>query len=169
MSDPIPEACSYNQNDLSRFKGHRVYYNKYRNGSILGLSACLCTFLLFLNYAYWKPVSGVGWTILLIGCIVYQVLTIGQRLLFRKPVMILSKGKLYYAHTNKWYDVRHYQFEDMAIDRHNYFGTFCMIKKGQNIIAERNWHLDGYQYKVLDLIRYIKLVESKEGAQQDRT
>ena len=72
----------------------------------------------------------------------YAVQEALSRVLNSNPVLILSKDKVYYIKTQKWYNIEDYKFEDVHVGRFNLNLTFCMEDKNKKkVIALNNWHL----------------------------
>ena len=141
------ETSRLNGFDLHSYEGKRVYYNKDRNYiSVIAKIACgISLMITAISMHNSKNEATLGFIFL--ACFGELLLlnsifeTIG-RLLLKNPVFILKGEFLFYLRTNRSYDIREYTFADEYTGKHNHYATFCMFdKKGQRIIAEKNWHL----------------------------
>ncbi len=160
----IKEANQLNRIDVSLVKGKRMYYNKIRN--VISLIAAVSFYVLMVIFSLSME---KGKELPLILCCLFGIFMIlyildkAGMLLLKNPLFILQGEKIYYLRTNEWYPIMDYDFRDEYIGKHNYYATFCMFnKKGERIIAEKNWHLKNEE-EFKSHIKYNKLLLTKNN------
>lgn len=160
----INEANRLNRLDLESFAGKRMYYSKIKNSLSIALKTlflvgfiALNAFIAFGDQLQFLILLSILADLFLLDSIVESI----GKLLLKNPVFILKGEKLYYIHTNEWYDIRNYHFSDEYFGRHNYYATYCMFDQNKTcILREKNWHLkDEEVFK--SHIKYNQLVLQK--------
>lgn len=134
-----------NRINFDSFTGKRVYYSKIKNTiSLVVKSLFLIGFIILsISITNKDQLQILFLSSILVGLFVLDSIfkSIGK-LLLKSPVFILKGEELYYIHTNKWYDIRNYEFRDEYIGKHNYYATYCMFDENRaRILEEKNWHL----------------------------
>ena len=135
----------YNKMDTSKIEGIQLKYSFILalNGSILFVVMIVFSISLILDSLNSIKSCLIGITgLLFFG---YLLQDYFSRLLFKNPILILDKNRLYYIYTNQWYDIMDFEFDN---DNFNTVNTlrksyFYMIDKktGEKIFRLRNWYL----------------------------
>jgi hypothetical protein len=142
LTNYIKEAQNLNKIDLNSFIGTKLYYSKLKNifNSIF--------FALMIAFCVWLIIDSIENNvkvllfILLLLLFLYALQESIAKVIYKNPVLILSKGMVYYFKTQTWYNIEEFKFEDQHIGRININLTFCMIdNKNIRIFALNNWHL----------------------------
>lgn len=135
----------YNKMDTSKIEGIQLKYSFILalNGSILFVVIIVFSISLILDSLNSIKYCLVGITgLLFFGYLLQDYIS---RLLFKNPILILDKNRLYYIYTNQWYDIMDFEFENEIKDSTNTIpkSYFQMINKktGERIFHLRNWYL----------------------------
>lgn len=160
----INEAKRLNRLGFESLTGKRMYYSKITNSLSLVLKTfflvgfvALNGFIAFGDQLQFLILLSIPVDLLLLNSIFESI----GKLLLKNPVFILKGEKLYYIHTNEWYDIRNYYFSDEYVGRHNYYATYCMFDQNKTcILREKNWHLKNEEV-FKSHVKYNQLVLQK--------
>jgi hypothetical protein len=159
----IKEAISLNKLDLSNEIGVKLYYSRTK---------CLIStlvYLLLIIFCFSEIITNIkdNPTVMIFICLLllftYAMQEAFSKVLYKNPILILSKSKIFYLKTQKWYDISEHKFGDKYIGKGNFQLTFCMEDKNEKYIFQiNNWHLDDHEYFKAKL-RYNKKISLKSN------
>lgn len=160
--NPILRTKELNKLDLTNHPGIRFYYSKTKNWISIAFLTVFAGFFIGLIFFTDELFLKILCLVSSLFLILFQF-THFNNILLKHPIFILDNTKLYYIHTNQWYDLDMHSFNNEIVGKNNYYLTFTVKdENGKQVLSENNWvlHDEDRFYKA---VRYLKSNYPYEG------